>query len=162
MTTLKNDIKYPSKMTRVHGLIKPLLWRPSSKLFICRGVPPAKSLGLTQSSMAPKLQSFWQKRLAFQLVGVCAIGWQLCWRPLKNAFISPPPFAPVYSVTTFPGSAGIKNLCSNSWWNTQNLGVDIFPYPIGYFGPPGNHFRFCRQCCVAGGERVPPAPLCWC
>ena len=32
----------------------------------------------------------------------------------------------------------------------QNLRVDTFPDPVGHFG-----------CCVAGGERVAPAPLGW-
>ena len=34
----------------------------------------------------------------------------------------------------------------------QNLEVDNFRRPEGYFG-------LCRRCSVAGGERVPPAPL---
>ena len=34
-----------------------------------------------------------------------------------------------------------------------NLGKDTFH--------PGGHFGFCMRCSVAGGERVPPAPLGW-
>ena len=36
----------------------------------------------------------------------------------------------------------------------QNLGVNTCPDPVGHFG-------FCRRCGVAGGVRVPPAPLGW-
>ena len=36
----------------------------------------------------------------------------------------------------------------------KNLVVDTFPDPI-------DHFGFCRLCGVAGGERVPLAPLDW-
>ena len=43
----------------------------------------------------------------------------------------------------------------------KNLGVDTFPDPVGHFRSPGGHFGFCRQCGVAGGERVPPSPLGW-
>ena len=31
--------------------------------------------------------------------------------------------------------------------------------PSAILGAPGGHFGFCRQCGVAGSERVPPAPL---
>ena len=32
---------------------------------------------------------------------------------------------------------------------------------LAILGPPGGHFGFCRQCHVAGGDRVPPLPLGW-
>ena len=38
---------------------------------------------------------------------------------------------------------------------TQFPEFDPFPEPLC------GHFRFCRQCGVAGCERVPPSPLCW-
>ena len=65
-------------LTRVHGEIKQVLWRPSSKLLLGWGVPHTKPLGLTQSSLAPTLQSFWHKHLAFQSVGIQAVEWQWC------------------------------------------------------------------------------------
>ena len=43
----------------------------------------------------------------------------------------------------------------------QNLGVDTFPDPVGHFGAHWQAVRRCRRCGVAGGERVPPAPLGW-
>ena len=43
----------------------------------------------------------------------------------------------------------------------NNLGLDPFPDYVCHFWPPGGHFGFCRRCGVAGGERVPPAPLGW-
>ena len=55
-----------------------------------------------------------------------------------------------------------KNLFSESclkWPIT--LGWTPFQTPSAILGPPGGHFGFCRRCGVAGGERVPPAPLGW-
>ena len=49
----------------------------------------------------------------------------------------------------------------------QNLGVDTFPDPVSHFWAHWRPFwilqavRRCRRCGVAGGERVPPAPLGW-
>ena len=40
----------------------------------------------------------------------------------------------------------------------KNLGVDTFPDPVGHFGA---HWHAVWRCGVAGGERVPPAPLGW-
>ena len=143
------------RITWVHKEMKSLSWWPSSKLILGRGVPPTKPLGLTQSSMAPKLQSFWHKRLAFQLVGICAVGWQRRWWPLNMPlFPPPPPLAPISSVTTFSESAGIKHLYINSWRSTQNLGIDTFP--DRYFGAPKQPFWIlqavseCRQRRYAG------------
>ena len=39
--------------------------------------------------------------------------------------------------------------------------IDTFPDPVCHFGARGGHFVFCRRCDVAGGKRVPPAPLDW-
>ena len=43
----------------------------------------------------------------------------------------------------------------------NNLGLDPFPDPVGHFGAHWQAVRRCRRCGVAGGERVPPAPLGW-
>ena len=43
----------------------------------------------------------------------------------------------------------------------KNLGVDTFPDPFGHFGAHWQAVWRCRLCGVAGGERVPPAPLGW-
>ena len=43
----------------------------------------------------------------------------------------------------------------------KETGVDTFPDPIGHFVAPSDHFGFCKWCGIAGGKRVPPAPLGW-
>ena len=43
----------------------------------------------------------------------------------------------------------------------NNLGLDPFADPVGHFGAHWQAVRHCRRCGVAGGERVPPAPLGW-
>ena len=60
------------------------------------------------------------------------------------------------------GVLGSKNLFSESclkWPIT--LGWTPFQTPSAILGATGGHFGFCRRCDVAGGERVPPAPLGW-
>ena len=47
------------------------------------------------------------------------------------------------------------------WGTPKNLGLHPFPDPVGHFVTPLGHFGFSRQCSIAGGERVPPAPLGW-
>ena len=43
----------------------------------------------------------------------------------------------------------------------KNIGVETFPDPVGHYGAPQRPFWFCGRCGIAGGERVPPAPLGW-
>ena len=62
-----------------------------------------------------------------------------------------------FSVATFSHgrSAHMKKLIYQKLIGApNNLGFNPFPDPVGHFGTP------CR-CGVAGGERVPPAPLGW-
>ena len=40
--------------------------------------------------------------------------------------------------------------------NNIGEGVDPFPDPVGHFGPPGGHFRFCSQCGNADCEQMLP------
>ena len=37
---------------------------------------------------------------------------------------------------------------------------NLWPDPVGHFGPPGGHLELFRLG-GAGGEQVPPAPLGW-
>ena len=73
-------------------------------------------------------------------------------------FIFSPPSRPFL----IEGVLVSKNLFSESclkWPIT--LGWTPFQTPSAILGPPGGHFGFCRRCGVAGGERVPLAPLGW-
>ena len=68
------------------------------------------------------------------------------------------------SVATFSHrrSARIKKLIYQKLLRMpKNLGEDTSPDPVGHFGAQWQAVRRCRRCGVAGGERVPPAPLGW-
>ena len=75
-------------------------------------------------------------------------------------------FVPHFSIAPFSHrkSAHIKKLAKV---DGRSLWVYTFPDPVSHFGAPWQLFwilqavRFCRQCGVAGGERVPPSPLGW-
>ena len=78
---------------------------------------------------------------------------------VATIFIIPSPTLPHFFsfIATYSHrrSARIKKLIQRKLLRMpKNLGVATFPDPI-------NHFGFCRQCSVAGGERVSPSPLGW-
>ena len=60
-------------------------------------------------------------------------------------------------------SARIKKLILLKWLKmANNLGLDPFPDSVGHFGAPSQLLRILHVvlwCSVAGGKRVPPAPL---
>ena len=60
------------------------------------------------------------------------------------------------------GVFGSKNLfCESCQKRPKTWGKRPFQAPSAIMGPPSGDFRLWRRCCVAGGERVPPAPLGW-
>ena len=54
---------------------------------------------------------------------------------------------------------GWKNLFCESWSERPSYYREVTP--VFYFGSVSWPWRCCRRCGVAGGERVPPAPLGW-
>merc|ERR1712208_38932 len=71
------------------------------------------------------------------------------------------PFSPS-SPFLIEGVLGSKNLFRESCLKCPiTQGWTPFQTPSTILGAPGGHFGFCRPCGVAGGERVPPAPLGW-
>ena len=76
------------------------------------------------------------------------------WQRQKHHYFPFFPFFPASSPFLIEGVLRSKILFREYVWSTQ-IG-------FGYFGRPGGHIGFCRQCNVSRGEQVSQALLGWC